>query len=188
MRRWLGCLALALLVATSPAAARAGGVFFGFGGAAGDVDFDSTFAGNRIGSDNSVAGEWQVGYRFDSKLVVEGGGSLGLSLDTFFFGDFFSLSDEHVLVGYAFQPAERFSIVPELGVSRWHLDAEDVTGFPFFGGIQRTDYNDSGSDWIGRVSFEWHAAQRLRLYAAYTEAHYDFGDSTAASFGFKFQF
>jgi Outer membrane protein beta-barrel domain len=186
MRRWLGCLTLALIVAASPAAAFAGGVFFGFGGAAGDVDFDSTPAGNRFSSDDSLVGEWQVGYRFDSKLVIEGGGSLGLSIDTFLFGDFFSLSDNHVLVGYAFQPAERFSIIPELGVSRWHLDTEDGIG-PFFGG-QGVETSDSGSDLIGRVSFEWHVTERFRLYGAYTEAHYDFGDSTAPSFGWKFQF
>lgn len=185
MRRWLGCLILALLGFAAPAAALAGGVFFGFGGAAGDVDFDNTFAQNRVTSDDSLVGEWQVGYRFDSKLVIEGGGSLGLSLDTFFFGNFFTLTDQHVMVGYAFQPADRFSIVPKLGMSHWRLE-QDLTGFFLPPGL--VDSSESGNDWIGRVSFEWHAGQRLRLYAAYTEAHYDFGDSTAPSFGFKFQF
>jgi outer membrane protein with beta-barrel domain len=189
MSRWLGCLtSLALIAATVPGTALAGGVFFGFGGSTGDVNFDSAFAESLIADNDSVTGEWSVGYRFDSKLMVEAGGSVGLSLDFFFFfEDAFSLSDDRVMVGYEFQPAERFSIIPKLGLSRWHLDVEDVT-FLFFDDGGDDDFHGSGHDWIGRVSFEWHALERLRLYAAYTEAHYDFGDSSAPSFGFKFQF
>src|SRR6185503_8632994 len=189
MGRMLGGLAsLALIGATAPNTALAGGVFFGFGGSTGDVDFDSEFAESRVSSDDSVTGEWSVGYRFDSKLIVEGGGSLGMSLDTFlFFADSFVLTDSHVMVGYEFQPAERFSIIPKLGLSRWRLDTDDGTDFFFFDS-QDDEFHGSGHDWIGRVSFEWHAAERLRLYAAYNEAHYDFGDSSAPSFGFKFQF
>ena len=187
MRRMLGCLAsLALLGAIAPSTALAGGVFFGFGGSTGDVDFDSAVAESRVSSDGSVTGDWSVGYRFDSKLIVEGGMSLGMNLDAFFFFfDSFVLTDSHVMVGYEFQPAERFSIIPRLGLSRWSLDTDD--GINFFGS-QDDEFHGSGHDWIGRVSFEWHVAERLRLYAAYTEAHYDFGDSSAPSFGFKFQF
>lgn len=191
MRQTLGSLALSALIGTTASApALAGGVFFGFGGASGDVDFDSSFAEDRVTSDNSLIGEWQVGYRFDSKLVIEGGGSLGLSLDTFLFGDSFSLTDTHVMVGYAFQPAERFSIVPKLGVSHWRLETQDVPGLFFLPGPlgDLLSSVESGNDWIFRVSAEWRVAQRLHLYGAYTEAHYDFGDSTAPSFGFKFQF
>ena len=189
MRRWLGCLpSFALIAATVPGTALAGGVFFGFGGSTADVDFDSSFAENRVSTDDSVTGEWSVGYQFDSKLVIEGGGSVGMSLSTFlFFGDNFSLADNHVMAGYAFQPAERFSIIPKLGLSRWRLDTDDGADFFFFGSGD-DEFHRSGHDWIGRISFEWHAAQRLRLYGAYTEAHYDFGDSSAPSFGFKFQF
>jgi hypothetical protein len=187
MRRWLGCLILALLGAAAPATALAGGVFFGFGGAAGDVDFDRTLAEDRVSSDDSVVGEWEVGYRFDSKLLIEGGGSVGLSLDTFFFGDSFALSDNHVMVGYAFQPVERFSIAPKIGLSHWNLTTEEEVALSFFG-IPLLESDESGNDLIFRVSFEWRVAQRLHLYGAYTEAHYDFGDSTAPSFGFKFQF
>jgi hypothetical protein len=188
MRREVGPLAsLALIGAMVPASAFAGGVFFGFGGGAGDVSFDGdAFADNFVLSDDSFVGEWEVGYRFDSKLVIEGGGTLGLSLDFFFLGDFFSLSDERVLVGYAFQPSERFSIVPKLGVSRWHLDTESGTAFVF--GSERADFHDSGSDLIWRVSGEWRVAERLHLYGAYSEAHYSFGSSSGPSFGFKFQF
>jgi hypothetical protein len=178
-----------LLGAAAPNSAHAGGVFFGFGGASGDVDFDGSFAEDRVTSDDSVIGEWHVGYRFDSKLVVEGGGSLGLSLDTFLFGESFSLTDTHAMVGYAFQPAERFSIVPKVGVSHWRLETQDVP--LFFLPSQLADFLgsvESGNDWIFRVSVEWRVAKRLHLYGAYTEAHYDFGDSTAPSFGFKFQF
>ena len=189
MKTWLGCFASVLIGATAPHAAMAGGVFFGFGGAAGDVDFDSSFAEDRVTSDDSLVGEWQVGYRFDSKLVIEGGGSLGLSLDTFLFGDSFSLTDTHVMVGYAFQPAERFSIVPKLGVSHWRLETQDVPFFFLPGPLgDLLSSTESGNDWIFRVSLEWRVAQRLHLYGAYTEGHYDFGESTAPSFGFKFQF
>ena len=178
---------LAFIAATVPATAFAGGVFFGFGGGNGDVSFDDdTFAANRVVSDDSLVGEWLVGYRFDSKLVVEGGGTLGLSLDTLIFSDFFVLDDTRVMAGYAFQPGERFSIVPKLGVSFWHLDTENGP-FSFFGS-QRVDFDDSGSDLIWRVSFEWRVATRFHLYAAYSDAHYDFGDSSSPSFGFKFQF
>ena len=58
MRRWLGCLTLALFGSVAPATALAGGVFFGFGGAAGGVDFDNTFAQSRVTSDDSLVGEW----------------------------------------------------------------------------------------------------------------------------------
>jgi hypothetical protein len=188
MRRKVGSLAsLALIGAIAPAPAFAGGVFFGFGGGAGDVSFDGdTFADNIVPSDDSFVGEWEVGYRFDSKLVIEGGGTLGLSLDVFFLGDFFTLSDERVMVGYAFQPGERFSIVPKLGVSFWDLHTEDGANFIF--GSARADFDDSGSDWIWRVSGEWRVAERLHLYGAYSEAHYGFGDSSGPSFGFKLQF
>jgi hypothetical protein len=188
MRQKIGLLAsLALIGAIAPHPAFAGGVFFGFGGGRGDVDFEGgTFADYIIPSDNSFVGEWQVGYRFDSKLVVEGGGTAGLSLDLFFLADVFSLSDQRVMLGYAFQPSERFSIVPKLGVSRWHLDTEGVTNFLF--GSNRAQVHDSGSDLIWRINGEWRVAQRLHLYAAYSAAHYSFGDSSAPSFGFKFQF
>ena len=188
MRQKLGLLAsFALIGATAPLPAFAGGVFFGFGGGPGNVDFENdTFADSIfVPSDDSFVGEWLVGYRFDSKLVIEGGGTAGLSLDFFFLGDFFSLSDERVMVGYAFQPSERFSIVPKLGVSRWHLDTE--SGTSFFGS-ERADVHDSGSDLIWRINGEWRVAERLHLYAAYSDAHYSFGDSSGPSFGFKFQF
>jgi hypothetical protein len=190
MRRWLACSTLALLVAGSPAGALAAGVFFGFGGAAGDVDFDNNFAEDRLTSDDSAVGEWQVGYRFDSKLILEGGGSVGMSFDTFLFGSSFTLTDYHAMVGYAFQPAERFSIVPRIGLSRWRIETEDFGAF-FFLPSQLDDFVgevDTGPDLIYRVSFEWRTLQRLHLYAAYTAAHYDFGDWSAPSLGFKFQF
>jgi hypothetical protein len=189
MRRTLAWLtSLALIATAAPATALAGGVFIGLGGAAGDVDFDSDFDADRVTSDDSVVGEWQVGYRFDSKFVIEGGGSVGMSLDTFLFGDAFVLSDYRVMVGYAFQPAERFSIVPRLGVSFWDLKTDEEILLPFIPGSRLLDFGESGSDLMFRVSFEWRVAQRLHLYAAYTEAHYDIGDSSAPSFGFKFQF
>jgi hypothetical protein len=185
MLGWLG--SLAVIGATMPGMALAGGVFFGFGGSTGDVDFDTGFAESRISDSDSVTGEWSVGYRFDSKLMVEGGGSLGLSLDFFnFFEDSFTLSDTRVLVGYEFQPAERFSIIPKLGLSRWHLDTEE--GDVLFFDTEDDDFHGSGHDWMARVSFEWHVKERLRLYGAYTVADYDFGDQSAPSFGFKFQF
>lgn len=188
MRQKLGLLAsLALIGAAAPLPAFAGGVYFGFGGGPGDVSFDGdTFADNIVPSDDSFVGEWQVGYRFDSKLVIEGGGTAGLSLDFFFLGDFFSLSDARVMVGYAFQPSERFSIVPKLGVSRWHLDTESGSNFIF--GSNRVDFHDSGSDLVWRINGEWRVAERLHLYAAYSQAHYSFGDSSGPSFGFNFQF
>ena len=188
MRQKLGLLAsLALIGAAAPLPAFAGGVYFGFGGGPGDVSFDGdTFADNIVPSDDSFVGEWQVGYRFDSKLVIEGGGTAGLSLDFFFLGDFFSLSDARVMVGYAFQPSERFSIVPKLGVSRWHLDTESGSNFIF--GSNRVDFHDSGSDLVWRINGEWRVAERLHLYAAYSAADYSFGESSAPSFGFKFQF
>jgi hypothetical protein len=185
MRRTLGCLvSLAAIGAATPGTALAGGVFFGFGGSTADVDFDSAFAEAQISSDDSVTGEWLVGYRFDSKLIVEGGMSLGMDLETFLFFDSFVLTDSHVMVGYEFQPAERFSIVPKLGLSRWSVDADDGGLF----GSQDQEFHDSGHDWLARVSFEWHALRRLRIYGAYTLADYEFGDSSAPSFGFKFQF
>jgi hypothetical protein len=189
MRRTLaGLSSLALIAAATPDSAFAGGVFFGFGGAAGDVDFDSDFAADRVTSDDSIVGEWEVGYRFDSKFAIEGGGSVGMSLDTFLFGDAFVLSDYRVMAGYAFQPAERFSIVPEVGVSFWDLKTDEEILLPFIPGGGLLDFGESGSDLMFRVSFEWRVAQRLHLYGAYTEAHYDIGDSSAPSFGFKFQF
>ena len=80
MRQKLGLLAsLALIGAAAPLPAFAGGVYFGFGGGPGDVSFDGdTFADNIVPSDDSFVGEWQVGYRFDSKLVIEGGGTCTL--------------------------------------------------------------------------------------------------------------
>jgi hypothetical protein len=187
MSRKAGFLtSLASIAATVPAPAFAGGVFFGFGGGNGDVSFDDdTSAATRVIGDDSLVGEWLVGYRFDSKLVVEGGGTLGLSLDTLVLADYFVLQDQRVMVGYAFQPGERFSIVPKLGVSFWELDTEDG---PFFFLGNRPDVDDSGSDLIWRVSVEWRLAQRFHLYGAYSDAHYEFGDSSGPSFGFKFQF
>jgi hypothetical protein len=50
----LGCLAsLVLIGVAAPNTALAGGVFLGFGGAAGDVDFDSTVAENRVAIDDT---------------------------------------------------------------------------------------------------------------------------------------
>ena len=190
MRQTLGCLtSLALIAATVPGTALAGGVFFGFGGSFGNVDFDrDIFAANQTPSDDSFAGEWHIGYRFDSKLVIEGGGAQGFSLDLLILGDAFFLDDKHVMVGYEFQPAKRLSIVPQLGVSYWDLETEDGPGFFFFGS-QRVDFDGSGNDWIGRVTFEWpKTTKRFRPYAAYTEGHYDFGESRALSFGARFQF
>ena len=191
MRPWLDFFAFVIVFgATAPQTALAGGAFFGFGGSAGDVDFDSNFAEDRVTSDDSVGGEWQVGYLFDSQLLVEGGGSLGLSIDTLSFGDSFSLTDYHVMVGYAFQPTGRLSIVPKIGVSHWRLESVESRAL-FFLPKQLADFLgsvESGNDWIFRVSAEWRIAQRLHLYGAYTEVHDDFGNWSAPSFGLKFQF
>jgi hypothetical protein len=176
---------LALVGAIAPAPAFAGGVFFGFGAGGGDVSFDGGVFADNISNDDTLVGEWHVGYRFDSKLVIEGGGTLGTNFDIFF-GDLFTLDDERVLVGYAFQPGERFSIVPKLGVTFWHLDTEGGSGFIF--GSGRAAFHDSGSDLIWRVSGEWRVGQRLHLYGAYSGAHYSFGESSGPSFGFQFQF
>jgi hypothetical protein len=188
MSRTAGFLtSLAFIAASAPGTALAGGAFFGFGGGSGDVSFDdATFGANRFITDDSLVGELFVGYRLDSKVVVEGGASLGLSLDSLIFSDFFTLDETRVMAGYAFQPGERVSIVPKLGVSFWRLDSEDGA-FSFFGS-QRVDFDDSGSDLIWRVSVEWRLAQRFHLYGAYSDAHYDFGDSSGPSFGCKFQF
>jgi hypothetical protein len=185
MSRTAGFLtSLALVAATAPGTALAGGAFFGFGGGTGDVSFDDDT--NRYITDDSLVSELFVGYRFDSKVVVEGGASLGLSIDIFIFSDFFTLDETRVMAGYAFQPHERVSIVPKLGVSFWRLDSEEGA-FSFFGS-QRVDFDDSGSDLMWRVSVEGRLTQRFHLYGAYSDAHYDFGDSSGLGFGFKFQF
>ena len=177
---------LALIGAMAPATAFAGGVFFGFGAGAGNVDFDDgTIPDYLIVDDDQMVGEWLLGYRFDSKLIIEGGGSVGLSLSTLFFEDLVVLDDQRVMVGYAFQPTERFSIVPKVGVSFWNLQLDEID---FFSGTGLVHRNESGSDLLWRLSLEWRVAKRMHLYAAYSDAHYDFGDSSTPSFGFKFQF
>src|SRR5262245_54516997 len=86
MSRKLGFLAsLALISATAPATALAGGVFLTLGGAIGDVSFEGdTFAENNVPSDHSWGYQAAVGYRFDSKLVIEGRATFGVSLDWLF--------------------------------------------------------------------------------------------------------
>jgi hypothetical protein len=189
MSRKLGFLTLfALVGAIAPAAAIAGAVFLAIGGGVGDVRFEGdTFNENNVPSDTSWVYQGAVGYRFDSHLVIEGRATFGISLDTLLGGDSFTLSDERVAVGYAFQPGERFSVVPTLGVSYWDLDTEDGAGL-FFLGSDRADFDSSGSDLVWRVSGEWRVAQRWYLCAAYSGAHYSFGDSYGLSVETKFEF
>ena len=179
-------LLLTLALAT-PSAATAGGMFFGFGGGTGDVNFDEDIAAsNNVVSDDDLVGEFWVGYRFESQVILEGGASQGISIDTLLLGDSFSIQDFRVMAGYVVELGERFNFVPELGVSFWDIDTRDLPS-SFFGS-RRGDLNDSGSDLLWRVSGEARVATRMHLYAAYSEAGYDFGDSTRLSFGFKWQF
>jgi hypothetical protein len=189
MRRKLGLLAsLALIAATAPATALAGSVFLAVGGIFGDVSFEGdTFAENNVPSDNIWGFQGAVGFRFDSKLVIEGRLTSGISLDILTGGDSFMLSDERVAVGYAFQPNERFSVIPSVGVSFWDLDTQDGPGILFLGS-ERADFDSSGSDPIWRVSGEWRYAQRWSFCAAYSRGHYSFGESSGLSFETKFQF
>src|SRR5262245_16334332 len=97
MRRKLGFLALALVGTTAPATSLAGGVFLTLGGAIGDVSFEGdTFAENHVPNDHNWGYQAAVGYRFDSKLVIEGRATFGISLDFLLGGDTFMLSDERV--------------------------------------------------------------------------------------------
>jgi len=183
----LRAIALVLIAQAIPSAASAGGMLFGFGGGSGDVNFDGDIAaGNNVVSDDDIVAEFWIGYRFDSKVVLEGGASQGISIDTFLLGDSFSLQDFRVMAGYAVLLGERFSFLPELGVSFWDIDTRDLPN-SFFGS-SRAGVSDSGSDLMWRISGEVRVATRMHLYAAYSEASYDFGDSTRLSFGFKWQF
>ena len=179
------CAALAGIAI--PSLSTAGGVFFAFGGASGDIDFDSDVsAANNVVTDDDIAGEAWVGYRFDSQVQIEGGGRQGISIDTFLLGDSFTLTELRFMAGYVVELADRFNFVPELGVSHWDLDTTDLPS-SFFGSV-RGDIDDSGNDLIWRISGEWRVLTRMHLYASYSEARYDFGDLTGPSFGFKFQF
>ena len=184
-RRAALLLTFALLAA--PSAANAGGMLFGFGAGAGVVVFDADVsAGNNAVSDDDMVGELWVGYRFDSKVIVEGGQSVGLSIDIFTFGDSFTLEDFRVLAGYSVELGERFKFLPELGVSFWDIDTSDFSN-SFFGSSRRA-IHDSGTDLIWRVSGEVRVATRTHLYLAYSAADYDFGDATRLSTGVKWQF
>jgi len=178
---------LLTLVLAMPSIASAGGVLLAFGTGAGDVNFDSDIAAsNNVVSDDDIVGEVWIGYRFDSKVIVEGGGSQGISIDVFALGDSFAIQDFRVMAGYEVQLGERFSFLPELGVSSWKIDTADVRNFIF--GSSRRDVDDSGTDLMWRISGEVRVAQRMRLYGAYSAARYDFGDATRVSFGLKWQF
>jgi hypothetical protein len=182
-----GVILSALIASAMPATATAGDMLVGVGFGSGDVNFDADIlAANNSISDDDLVAEFWVGYRFDSKVILEGGASQGLSIDFFLPGDSFSIQDVRVLSGYVFELGERFEFLPELGVSFWDIDTEDFEN-AFFGST-RTDVDDSGTDLMWRISGSVRVAMRARFYAAYSEADYDFGEATRLNLGIKWQF
>ena len=177
----------ALIALATPSVASAGGMLFGFGFGAGDVNFDSDIAAsNNVVSDDDIVGEAWIGYRFDSKVIVEGGGSQGISIDVFALGDSFSIQDFRVMAGYEIALGDRWSFLPALGVSSWKIDTADVSN-SFFGST-RSDVDDAGNDLMWRITGDVRIATRMHLYGAYSAARYDFGDASRFSFGWKWQF
>lgn len=180
------CVFATVLSMFSSAACIAQGVNLSFGGGGGDLSVDAGAAiSNGVNNEDTFVAELGVGYRFANNVVIEGCGTTGFNITTFFGGDSYEFHENRVMAGYAFPVTEKLRLVPTLGVSFWELEAVDGT-FLFFTPMSRR--TTSGTDTAWRLMGEYYFSRRFGAYFSYAGTRPDFGSFSLLSFGMKVQF
>ena len=117
--------------------------------------------------------------------MIDGSGTTGFNITTFFGGDSYEFHENRLMAGYAFPVTEKLRLVPALGVSFWELDAVEGT-FLFFTPMSRR--TTSGTDTAWRLTGEYYFGRRFGAYFSYSGTRPDFGSFSLLSFGMKVQF
>jgi hypothetical protein len=175
-------LSIVSVVGSVPCAAQ--GWFLTVGGGLRDIEIDSGAAiANSTGGDDNVVSELGGGYLFSTNVVLEASTTDSFSVSGLLGFGSYEFQDDRLMVGYAFPVAERFRIVPEVGVTLWELRA--VQSFFF---QPSSDQTFSGTDTVWRLAGEWQIGTTFGMYFSYTKAEFDVGNDSLGSFGMKVRF
>jgi hypothetical protein len=156
------------------------------GGGGGDLDVDSAAAiSNGTDDEDTFTGELGVGYRFANNVVIEGSGSTGFDVTALLLGGSYEFQEARVMAGYAFPVAEKFRLVPTLGLSIWQLEAVENPLLFFVPFARRST---SGTDVAWRLAGEYYFSRRFGAYFSYSSTRPDFGSFSLLSLGMKIQF
>lgn len=152
----------------------------------GDVEFDDEYFFEGFdGDDTFSSANILGGYKFDSKVVVAAHVGMSGSESLFGWGDNYQLYEVGALLGYSFDIAEHFRIVPMVGVSRWELDREEGE---FNNPGPEESREISGTDFYWKLNVEAPINDFIQLNLSYTRGQFEFGSVEAIRFGAKFAF
>ena len=180
----LPCALLAIVSVLGSVPCTAQGWFLTVGGGLRDVEVDSSAAtANNTSVDENVVAEFGGGYVFPTNVVLEASTTSGFSVSGLVGFGSYEFEDDRLMVGYAFPVAERFRIVPEVGVTFWELRASQ--SFFFQPSSQRST---SGTDVVWRLAGEWLIGTTFGMYFSYTTAEFDVGNDSLGSVGMKVRF
>lgn len=126
-----------------------------------------------------------VGHEFDSNIVLEGNYYQSDSDSFLSVSNSYQLTQTRALVGYAFDLAEHFRIIPKIGISNWKLDSQE--GALFNPGVEER-LKFSGNETFAELGFEFPVNQLITISGAYRNINFDFGDAQSANVAVKFKF
>ncbi len=149
-----------------------------------DIKSEYSFSGESDSNYNFGFGG-TLGYEFDSNLLIEGNFYRSETDSIFNAIDSYRFSQTRFLVGYAFDVAAKFRIIPKVGYSSWELDGEE--GELFNPGDEARSSID-GDTTFAQIDFEFPIRDWFSINASYTNTHFDFGKAQALHAGVKFKF
>ncbi len=125
------------------------------------------------------------GYVTDTNVVI-GVNLSGTTSDTLLGAtDDYELYESKLTLGYQFNIAKHFRIVPSVGVSRWKMTTRE--GVIFNSGPEDKLYY-KGSDSFGQINIDFPINRLVVVSGTFTKGRYDFGTAEAMRVGVKFQF
>lgn len=124
----------------------------------------------------------RASYTFDFGLQLGAGVRHSESIDIFGAFDTFALTEAIADIGYQWKITRRFHITPKIGISRWHLKA-DEGAFLNPGKEKRKDFY--GNEYfMPSISLEFPFRGGSLIYMSYGKTEFEFADAEHITFGF----
>lgn len=126
-----------------------------------------------------------LGYKFENNVVTEA--NLAYTSSDVLFGTFDSYEtyEFKAMIGYSFDLATHFRVVPMVGLSRWELDTKQ--GFFLNPGPEAKE-EFSGTDFTYKVRLEVPLGDLVLLSLSYASTEVEFGRNETTQLGVLFEF
>lgn len=158
------------------------GIEFGRSSISLDADFRASDYDSK--HDGYLAG-YIIGYRFDNDIVIEGNRSYSSNDGFFRTFDHYETTESRLMLGYSFEIAERFRIVPMLGYTRWKLTSKE--GRLLNPGSEE-ELEFTGTDLNYKVRADLPVGRLLVLSLSYTNSNVDYGRNALMQVGVMIEF